>query len=100
MLCIIYLSYCFVIAVEFYKEEYPIDLNQWLDLHRMNMINNISFVVIKNVSLFDCRWKMHDREKNPQGDGNFKFLFSSSPTQLSGSNWVDSHLDIATAWRD
>lgn len=100
MLCIIYLSYCFAIAVEFYKEEYPIDLNQWLDLHRMNMINNISFVVIKNVSLFDCRWKMHDREKKTQGDGNFKFLFSSSPTQLSGSNWVDSHLDIATAWRD
>lgn len=39
-------------------------------------------------------------EKKPEGDGNFKFLFSSSPTQLSGSNWVDNHLHIATAWRD
>lgn len=99
MLCIIYLSYCFVVAVEFYKEEYPIDLNQWLDLHRMNIINNISFVVIKIFSLFDCRRKMHDREKKNKGMVT-KFLFSSSPTQLSGSNWVDSHLDIATAWRD
>lgn len=74
MLCIIYLSYCFVIAVEFYKEEYPIDLNQWLDLHRMNMIINISFVVIKNVSLFDCRWKMHDREKKPKGMVTLNFF--------------------------
>lgn len=72
-----------------------------VDLHRMNMINNISFVVIKQISLLQltvggkCM-----TEKKPQGDGNFKFLFSSSPTQLSGSNWVDNHLDIATAWRD